>query len=396
MIVFTNPGEIDVRSITTFGVSVKEGENPIGFFGTGLKYAIAVLLRTGHIVEIYSGIKKYKFDVSATEVRGTDFDLVTISADGQEPTEIGFTTQLGKQWELWAAYREIACNCKDEQGEGTYENDAPIPKAGFTTVVVHGTDFETVFAKRHEYILEDEPDLVVGTMEIRLRPSMDYYYRDIRVSRLDTPSLFTYNDLQTIILTEDRTMKHEHYIGYHVSDAILSSNDANMIRKCVLAKDVFEERINYDLGYTPSATFIEVVGSMIKDKLCTVNVSAVSAWKKATRGVISPDQIVLTKVQVQMLEKALTFVATIGFQVRDVYPIIFVESLGDGVLGLAKDDKIYIAERVLHQGTKALASTLIEEYLHLKQGYKDCTYEMQTFLFDKIVSLGEEMNGEPL
>ena len=47
MIVFENPGEIDIRSISTFGVSVKEGDNPIGFFGTGLKYAIVVLLRTG-------------------------------------------------------------------------------------------------------------------------------------------------------------------------------------------------------------------------------------------------------------------------------------------------------------------------------------------------------------
>ena len=37
MIVFENPGEIDVAAISTFGVSVKETDNPIGFFGTGLK-----------------------------------------------------------------------------------------------------------------------------------------------------------------------------------------------------------------------------------------------------------------------------------------------------------------------------------------------------------------------
>jgi hypothetical protein len=48
IVVFENPGEIDAAAIRTFGVSVKEGENPIGFFGTGLKYAIAILLRTGH------------------------------------------------------------------------------------------------------------------------------------------------------------------------------------------------------------------------------------------------------------------------------------------------------------------------------------------------------------
>jgi hypothetical protein len=74
-----------------------------------------------------------------------------------------------------------------------------------------------------------------------------------------------------------------------------------------------------------------------------------------------------------------------------------VESLGEGCLGLAEGQTIYIAERVFHMGgTKQLASTLIEEYLHLRHGWKDLTRELQTFLFDKLVSVGEELVGEPL
>ena len=49
---FVNSGEIDPLTITTIGVSVKEGENPFGVFGTGLKYSIAILLRTHHSVSI--------------------------------------------------------------------------------------------------------------------------------------------------------------------------------------------------------------------------------------------------------------------------------------------------------------------------------------------------------
>lgn len=41
MLTFHNPGELDPRLITTFGVSIKESTNPIGYFGTGLKYALA-------------------------------------------------------------------------------------------------------------------------------------------------------------------------------------------------------------------------------------------------------------------------------------------------------------------------------------------------------------------
>jgi len=51
---------------------------------------------------------------------------------------------------------------------------------------------------------------------------------------------------------------------------------------------------------------------------------------------------------------------------------------------------IYFSERVLHQGVKQIAATYIEEYIHLAQGYNDCTYEMQTYLFDLIVSMGEK------
>jgi len=54
-IAFQNDGELDLRLMATFGCSVKETNNPIGFFGTGLKYALAVLLRTGHKVTVHLG-----------------------------------------------------------------------------------------------------------------------------------------------------------------------------------------------------------------------------------------------------------------------------------------------------------------------------------------------------
>ena len=43
---FITPGQIDLENVFTFGISAKESDNPIGFFGTGLKFAIATLLRT--------------------------------------------------------------------------------------------------------------------------------------------------------------------------------------------------------------------------------------------------------------------------------------------------------------------------------------------------------------
>jgi len=69
----------------------KEGDNPIGFFGTGLKYALAILLRTGHKVAILSGTSKHRFALKDVKIRGQDFQVVTMDRH-----ELGFTTQVGK------------------------------------------------------------------------------------------------------------------------------------------------------------------------------------------------------------------------------------------------------------------------------------------------------------
>jgi len=399
MIVFTNPGEIDIRSISTFGVSVKEGTNPIGFFGTGLKYAIAVLLRTGHRVTVMSGETVVNFAVSSQEVRGQAFDFVTMAIGEEKPTPIGFTTELGKQWDLWMAYREIACNCKDELGGSQYEPYMVDPKAGHTQIIVQGDEFESLFANSHRFILEDEPLFRAGTLEVRNRPSHNFFYRGVRVSDLRVKALYTYNELSKVELTEDRTVKSMWEIAHRVATGILRSTDKQFLRAVVTASDeTFEGNLDFHgWGVSPCPEFIEVVGDCISDRMLKVNATALKVWKDATRTEFAPREVALTSVQQRSMDRALDFCGRIGFQIRGAYPIKVVESLGEGVLGLAENGTIFIAERVFHLGgTKQLASALIEEYLHLRHGWADLTRELQSFLFEKLVSVGEELVGEPL
>jgi len=399
MIVFTNAGEIDLRSISTFGVSVKEGDSPIGFFGTGLKYAIAVLLRTGHEIEIHSGTEVVSFGLRRDAVRGQDFDFITMATGDREPSVLGFTTELGKQWEVWMAFREIACNCKDEGGSGRHATSAPTPTAGCTSIVVRGDEFASVFDDSHRYILADEPWDTVGTGEIFNRHGHEIFYRGVRVLDLPRPSLYTYNLSAKLELTEDRTVKNQWEIGHRVAKIGLQSTNTKFIRDIITAPDnFFEESLDFHgWGVAPSSEFIAAVGSCLSDKRIKVNASAMRVWKDATKQQFMPREVSLTKVQLMSLRKALAFCATIGFQIDGAYPIKVVESLGDGGMGLAEDGTIFIAERVFHLGgTKQLASTLIEEYIHLRHGWADMTRDLQNFLFDKVVSLGEEIAGEPL
>lgn len=399
MIVFRNQGEIDIRSIASFGVSVKEGENPIGFFGTGLKYAIAVLLRTGHKVSVFSGRRRIEFTTSREEVRGVAFDFVTMAVDGAPPAGIGFTTQLGKQWQVWMAYREIACNCTDERGTIESAREMPQPQDGSTVFVVQGEEFERTFADRSLYILEDAAAQVVDRMEIRNRPGSQFFYRGVRVADLPRMGLFTYNTLESLDLTEDRTAKSPWDVVARVVRAVLSSADPDFIRRCVTGdKASFEGALDYHgWGRKAGPTFLSVVGECMREGIMNVNVTAAKVWREESAHAWSPAEVALTRVQQASLERALDFCTRIGFPIRGSYPIKVVESLGTGGLGLARDRTIYVAERAFHLGgAKQVASTLIEEYLHLRHEWKDCTRELQSFLFDKVVSMGEELQGAPL
>ena len=93
MISFQNLGLIDIRGITTFGVCVKETKTPIGYFGTGLKYAIAIALRHGCKVSMWSGNTEHKFKVKKRKMRGQPIEVVFMGK-----IELPFTVELGKNW----------------------------------------------------------------------------------------------------------------------------------------------------------------------------------------------------------------------------------------------------------------------------------------------------------
>lgn len=399
IIVFENAGEIDVRSITSFGVSVKEGDNPIGFFGTGLKYAIAVLLRTEHKVTVHSGLSTIVFGTTKETIRGKEFDFVTMAVDGGAPGSIGFTTELGKQWHLWMAYRELACNCKDETGIASAAADRPSAVEGLTKIVVEGGAFAEVHAERHRVMLEDEAALVIGSTEVRRRSGNDFFYRGVRVHQFAAPSLFTYSDNHPIELTEDRTVKYSWEPDSRVRRAIMRTDNEAFIRECLLApKTTMEGGLEFHcLGIMPSEAFLRVVGDCVRDRIADINPSAIKVWKDATQQEFVPLEVLLTVVQLQALNRALDFCERLGFVIRGAFPIKVCESLGEGVLGMAKDRTIFLAEQVFsHGGSKLIASTLIEEFVHLRHGYRDETRQLQDFFLDKLVSIGEELVGEPL
>ena len=394
MIIFENKGEIEVAAIATFGVSVKEGENPIGLFGTGLKYALAILLRTGHAVICQSGLIEHQFSLVPMEVRGKQFQAVAL--DG---ASMGFTTELGKTWEPWMAYRELYCNAKDEGGKIYSSSDAPGAEIGVTRVIVTGQLITSIHASRSEFVLEDNADFVLGGVEIRCRPSRALFYKGIRITEFQKAAMFTYNVIDALDLTEDRTPNCVYSACSRAARSWLHCppDQAELLTTALLAPtDVAEGNFDYHgWGEVASEAFLATVSQLQATHLSRINATALKVWREQAKGKFDLKPASLTLLQQKILARACAFCVRAGFQVSD-YKITVVDELGGGFMAFAADGKIFISVTVLSQGTKYVARALIEEWAHLRHNYRDSTREFQNWLFDRLINACEEIQGEPL
>lgn len=291
---FYNAEPIDINSIAIMGVSVKQSENPIGFFGTGLKFAIATLLRNGCKVTLTRSGEAIKFSVATETIRGEEFDRVVM---GDE--RLGFTTKLGRTWEPWQAYRELYCNCIDEGGT----IDTLAPKGDYGTVfAVEGEAIENCHRSRDEIFLGTMPFAKSDKIEIHHGRRLDTFYRGVRAHRHQSSPLFTYNVIGNLALTEDRTIKEPFYIGYYAAQLIPTIDDASVIEEVITAKrGTFEAAIDFSNCYAqPSKAFMDVCRAHRHD--AHASMSAMKLWEKHADNQLTFDTAGSAAVRVRKLE----------------------------------------------------------------------------------------------
>lgn len=394
--VFANPGLIDPRCVTTLGVNVKEGDSPIGHFGTGLKYAIAVLLRHGQGVIIHVGSKVLTFTTTTANIRNKSFEIVCMN--GQE---LGFTTDLGKDWELWMAYRELWSNAMDEGGQVYTTEDQLADDPESTQIVVDGIEFDEVHARREDFLLIDrKPKYSDGSVEVYNGGSEFVFYRGIRAGSIPagSKSRFTYNILDEMTLTEDRTISYTWEIQNKIAQMALECTDKDLIIAMITeeAEDVFEARLDYDQTYTKASDeFVSVVQRLVNSNSGKLNQKALAKFKKQTFKSVSPEGRVITAAEAETIERARAFAELIGFP-NSSLEIRVADKLGDGILAVA-----IVSEKVMVLSTELMktswlhvAQAIIEESIHIRHGLIDCSRPMQTFLFEQIVRLGQQITSK--
>lgn len=263
MIILKNKGEIEIETITTMGVNVKECDSPIGFFGTGLKFAIATFLREGIAFALWIGENRYEFYSQKINIRNKTFNKCFISGP-HDSVDLGFVTDMGKNWKIWQAYREIHSNCLDEKGEIFTADSGSFQEAGFTTFVIQDEiDTKGIFLDKtvsDRIFFNDEIEIFKGESEY-------IYYHGIRAKDLRHKSIYTYNILRDCDLTEDRLLCYDHQVSELIADTVATMEDKEIIEKVVTASHkVFESNVrpNFYFGKKPNDTFVEVCNSSLK------------------------------------------------------------------------------------------------------------------------------------
>lgn len=389
MLNFQNDGEIDVEHAFTFGMSSKIKSNAIGFFGTGLKYAVAITLRNKGHIEIWSGTKKYAFTTKTETTRdGRKHDVVYMNRRRQP-----FTTELGTKWEPWQAFRELYCNALDENS-GACTDRGVTPEKGKTTITVRNFPaMEKAYAERRTFMLEGEPIYRGLNVECYEGASSGIYYRGILVGKLEEPSLYTYNLTCACDLTEDRTLKYPFVAKAHAATFMAACRSKRILEKVMQAEDrgTFESQINYDhAGLDPSDEFLETCSNLRKAGVrVSENVRNYHDKFRAEGGDLegiepTEDEKALIMRSCMILRRAL------GLEIMDKVPIVLVNSLGTGIYGKAARGTIYLSRRCLDSGQIVVTGTILEEFGHIKLDWRDESRDMQNCLINYVATLAHK------
>ena len=382
MICFCTNAELDFEVIRTMGVSVKTNENPIGYFGTGLKYAIAGLLRTGHQMDLVVDDERYKFSLKTKEVRGKEFQFCMMN-DEQLP----FTTEFGKNWEPWQFYRELASNTMDEGGEVVEGFPTKPWRAIF---VVTGDPIEVAHRLRRDIFIDTTPIAVHNNVEIHPGASEIMFYRGVRAAKLNRPTAFTYNILSPQRLTEDRTFDWMFMVHQEVVRATsLLENPEMVAQMCEnqqgLEWAIFESEARQ--VSKPSKAFIDVTSQLSRRTAVPNNLTRQLV-------AVAPAESMLSfhKPSKMEADRLTTALKTLKFMGVDIPPerIKLAVSL-DGRYGMYRpgDDVFYIAASTIEMGVTFLTATIFEEWVHMEHGLEDFTREFQDFVLQKLISVAE-------
>jgi hypothetical protein len=421
----SNSTEIEANAFMLVGACTKRDDNTkIGYFGSGLKYAMAVLLREGTKINIYSGVNKIELNTTVETLRGQNFDVITI--DGKKTN---LTTDMGIKWKLWQAVREIYCNALDEDGFNSeiVEQIKPVEnETAFYLTITGNEQLEAIMANWDRYFANNRIIHAAcshGKVMFPKESTVSVYRKGVRCYEQKRPSLFDY-DLDNIEITESRLIEYEFLLFADLGKIWRECATGTMIKKLLaLTKDGnIENYIEYDIDWSYGNSFNPAWLEILKDVIvipyeyaghyrdvlskqdavilphkllrklidyfgAEINCPATSFDRYGKYCVTEP-----SNRDAFLLKESLKFFEEVGLSID--HPIEIAIFQDKRILGtVSKDKKIVLSTKVMELGKKKIVSTIMEECFHLESAMSDETREFQNYLINQMVTLLENTNG---
>lgn len=420
-----NKGEIDVNALILMGGSTKRGsEGAIGFFGSGNKYAIALLLKNKIDFKIFSGNKKIEVTTRTVNFRDKSFDQILIN--GQETS---LTTDMGPQWETWMAVREAVSNSIDEGSCNIVNSVEAIEgKEGHTRIYIeHTPEIKDVIDNWDNYFSFDRTDAIIDLSKGKVFPHIKgngiiLYRKGIQChSSHSQVSLYQY-DLPDFKINESRVVTNTHDCGILVQQYLakyVTKEVAQLFLNFAHKSEYWENDFTwYDWNInTLSPVWREAIGTNV---LIVENVAGWFQEEQAAHGhyfvtkdfatiihkvfkdvtiyglVSEGEKGIFKKVDHTprmdfLLKKSLDFLKEGGYSVP--YTIQIGNFNDEKQLGGVRPNTILLSTKVFDMGVKEVVMTIVEETEHLNTKFKDCSKEFQNHFIKLYITEMENRIG---
>ena len=425
----TNNGIIDSKSFTIIGASTKTNkEGFIGQWGSGLKYAIAYLLRNKIPFKVYSDYNEVKFSIQTEQFRDKSIDIVCVNG---EKTSI--STELGFDNTQWTVIREIFSNAIDEGDakldvvESDLEDLKPVEDC--TCFYIQADTFKEILDNWDLYFSNERTDILYHDKNFNQiytgGENLLVYRKGIRCHfAKGKKALFNY-DLTWVEINESRVIASDWDFRYGLVGFLRKISDKSIIHRILYnINGSWENSLDWsNSSYNPfTDTWLKEVGDKylipcenagfweeeikyLKERHIILPNSLIQALKiqfgdkvkcigdDATKGGSGDKKLIsdLSKREQHLLDESLTFLSDAGYEVK--YPIKVCKFVSPVTLGQSLEDTIFLSDKVFTMGKREIINTIIEENHHLVTGFEDETRNMQTSLINLSISLMEEKLG---
>jgi hypothetical protein len=240
-----NDGLLDIRLIYLMGGTTKADDKfKIGQFGTGLKYALAYMLRNNIDFKVFIDGDEIKLSTVKETIRDTNFEIICIN--GQKTS---ITTNMGTDWKAWMIVRELWCNALDEIKPVFEVVEDIIPTPGTTEYYIQFVpDIMDVYEHWDKYFIHGKaPIMEVEKFAIYDGgESLRCYKNGVLIKEITgKKSIFSY-DIKDTELNELREMKYS--VQHEIAECFPQFTKETVEIFFNNLKDTFEEDMDFS-GY---------------------------------------------------------------------------------------------------------------------------------------------------